>query len=362
MRDSDRPMLPLSGIRVIDFTHIVAGPMCTSLMGDMGADVIKVERPGKGDDARGYDQAYPGADSAAFIGINRSKRSVTLNLQQPEGAALARRLVAGADVIIESYRPGTMDRLGLGYEDLKPNHPALIYCSISAFGRSGPLASKPGMDLVVQAMAGMMALTGEPGRPPAKAGTPAADVFAAYLACTGVLLALRVRDAGGGGQRVDIALYDGVIASAANYLTGFFATGKPEGPSGSGHPLLVPYQAFKAADRYLTVACFTEPMWQRLCGALGRADLLTDPRFHTNRDRAAHREELVPLLEALFSQRTAGEWAALLEAADVPCGPVNGLGEAFAHPQTRANQMVCELEHPVAGAIPVPGIDRKSVV
>lgn len=351
--------LPLSGIRVIDFTHIVAGPYCTSMLGDMGADVIKVERPGWGDDSRHYDQVFPGESSAYFMGVNRSKKSVTLNLQDPEGLAIAKKLAAGADVVVESFRVGVLERLGLGYEALSRENPRLVYCSVSAFGPTGPMAKKPGMDLLAQAMAGLLALTGEPDRPPVKPGTAASDFMASYLAFAGILLALRVRDTQGIGQKVDISLLDATLASESIYTTGFFVTGRPNQRYGTGHPSIVPYQVYKAADRYMAIACLTEAMWQRFCGVLSREDLLEDDRFKKNPDRNAHREDLNEIIEAELTKKTADEWTALLEEADVPVGPVNGLKEVYAHPQVAENRMVEEVEHPGAGKVKLPGVTIK---
>ncbi len=351
--------LPLSGIRVIDFTHIVAGPYCTSMLGDMGADVIKVERPGWGDDSRHYDQVFPGESSAYFMGVNRSKRSITLNLQDPQGVAIAKKLAARADVLAESFRVGVLERLGLGYEELCRENPRLVYCSVSAFGSTGPMAKKPGMDLLAQAMAGLLALTGEPGRPPVKPGTAASDFMASYLALAGILLALRVRDTQGFGQKVDISLLDATLAAESIYTTGFFVTGRPDRPYGTGHPSIVPYQVYATADRYLAVACLTEAMWQRFCDVLERQDLKEDERFRTNPQRNANRDALNAILEVTLRGRSADEWTALLEGADVPCGPVNGLKEVYAHPQVHENRMVEEVEHPGAGRVKLPGVAIK---
>ena len=351
--------LPLSGIRVIDFTHIVAGPYCTSMMGDMGADVIKVERPGWGDDSRHYDQVFPGESSAYFMGVNRSKRSITLNLQAPKGLEIAKKLVAGADVVVESFRVGVLERLGLGYEALSKDNPRLVYCSISAFGTSGPMAKKPGMDLLAQAMAGLLSLTGVPGGPPIKPGTAASDFMASYLAFAGILLALRVRDTQGAGQKVEVSLLVATLAAESIYTPGFFVTGRPTGGFGTGHATIVPYQVFPTADRYLAVACLTEAMWQRLCGVLGRTDLRDDERFKTNPQRNANRDALLPILEDELKKRGADEWTALLDAADVPCGPVNGLTEVYADPQVKENQMAVPVQHPGAGTVNLPGVAIK---
>ncbi|MBX6378767.1 MAG: CoA transferase, partial [Clostridia bacterium] len=352
-------MLPLQGIRVVEVTQILAGPFCGSLLGDLGADVVKIERPGWGDEVRHYDRVFPGLNASYFVGINRNKRSLALDLKRPEGREVFLRLVRGADVVLENNRPGVMDRLGLGYEALAQVNPRLVYCSITAWGSDGPLAEKPGMDILVQAVSGMMGLTGEPGRLPVKVGSPIADFVGAYLACIGVLAALRARDAFGFGQKVDVSLLDGMVASLANYLAGFFVTGKPDRPVGGGHPQVVPYQVFRTRDLPIIVACLTERFWQNLCRAIGREELMEDPRFRTNPDRCDHRDELIPVLEAIFLERGAAEWLELLDRYEVPAGPINTLKEVVRHPQVLHNRMVVEVEHPVAGSVKIPGVPVK---
>ncbi len=351
--------LPLNGIKVIDFTHIVAGPFCTSMLGDMGADVIKVERPGGGDDARHYDQVFPGQPSAYFMGVNRSKKSITLNLQDPEGLAIAKKLAGQSDILVESFRVGVLERLGLGYEALSRDNPRLVYCSISAFGSTGPMAKKPGMDLLAQALSGLLSLTGEPGGPPIKPGTAASDFYGGYAAFAGILLALRVRDQQGMGQKVEVNLLDSTIAAESIYITGFHVTGKPDRPFGTAHPIIVPYQVFPTADRHLVIACLTEAMWQRFCTVIGREDLREDERFKTNPQRNANRDQLLSILEAILRTRGADEWTARLEDQDVPCGPVNGLKQVFEDPQVKENRMVEVVDYPGAGKVHLPGIPIK---
>lgn len=350
---------PLAGIKVLDFTHIAAGPLATSMLGDMGATVIKVESPGHGDPTRHYDEVFPGADGSYFLGINRSKLSVTIDLKSKDGLEIVRKLASQSDVLVENYRPGVLRKMGLDYPAMSRVNKNIIYCSIAAFGTTGPYVARPGMDILVQGMGGMMGLTGERGQPPVKIGAPIADFIGSYLALYGITLALLAREKQGFGQLVEISLLDGQIASLANYITGFHANGKPDGPSGGQHPQLVPYQVFGASDGYLIVACLTEGFWTKLCPAIGRADLADDPRFATNKVRTQNRAVLIPILADIFEQKTRGEWTELLTAADVPCGPVNALADAFSDPQVVHNHMVQEVAHPKAGRIKVPGIAVK---
>ncbi len=352
-------MSALQGITILDLTHIGAGPLATSMLGDMGAEVIKVEPLHGGDPTRGYDEVFPGADSSYFLGINRSKKSVALNLKTEGGMRVLQALLARSQVVIENYRPGALRRLGLDYDSVARQRPDIVYCSISAFGPDGPYADRPGMDILVQGMGGLMGITGEPGRPPVKIGSPIADFMGSYLAAYGISLALLAKERFGIGQLVTISLLDGQIAALANYITGFHVTGKPAGPSGGGHPQIVPYQVFTAADGYLIVACLTEGFWRNLCKALQRDEWLTDARFVTNSQRTAHRELLVPLVAELIERKTRAEWVAILGAADVPCGPVNRLADVFADPQVQHNQMALPIDHPKAGRITVPGIPVK---
>lgn len=351
-------LLALTGVQVLDLTHIGAGPLATSMLGDMGATVIKVETR-HGDPTRQYDDVFPGADSSYFLGINRSKRSVTLDLKTPGGLEVLHKLAKRSDVVVENYRPGALRKLGLDYPGMARLSPNIIYCSIAAFGTTGPYAARPGMDILVQGMGGLMGLTGEPGRSPVKIGAPVADFIGSYLALYGVTLALLAREKYGFGQLVEISLLDGQIATLANYLTGFHATGKPDGPSGGQHPQIVPYQVFGASDGYLIVACLTEGFWRNLCPAIGRPELVDDPRFATNKVRTKNRDVLIQILAAVFEQKTRAEWTELLAAGDVPCGPVNTLAETFVDPQVLHNAMVQEIAHTKAGRIKVPGVAVK---
>ncbi len=337
----------LAGIRVIDLSHQAAGPWCTSLLGDLGADVIKVEKPGRGDGIRYADRTGrlpPEIGGLNFQGLNRNKRGITVDIGQEAGCALIRRLVAQADVLVENFRPGVMERHGLGYETLRELNPRLVYCSITAFGPRGPLAQKPGMDLILQATGGLMGHTGEPGGPPIKSAPPVADINTGIYAALGVTAALMERARSGQGQRVEVAMLDAVVSLFSDIAANVLTAGEQYGKFGSGHPDLVPYQAFPAKDGWFIVACLTNAFFKRLCAAIGREDLLADPRFATNDLRVRHREEIVPILSEVFRTREREHWIALLEAQDIPACRVNALDEILAHAQIASNQTVVERD------------------
>jgi len=335
----------LAGIRVIDLSHQAAGPWCTSLLGDLGADVVKVEKPGRGDGIRYADRTGrlpPEIGGLNFQGLNRNKRGLTIDIGQEAGAALVRRLVAQSDVLVENFRPGVMERHGLGYETLGAANPRLVYCSITAFGPRGPLAQKPGMDLILQATGGLMGHTGEEGGPPIKSAPPVADITTGIYAALGICAALVERDRSGTGQRVEVAMLDAVVSLFSDVAANVLTDRQRYGKFGSGHPDLVPYQAFPASDGYFIVACLTNAFWKRLCIALERRDLLDDPRFATNDLRVQHRADVVPVLSDVFRTRDCEHWIALLEAHDIPACRVNTLNEILAHPQIEANAAIVE--------------------
>jgi crotonobetainyl-CoA:carnitine CoA-transferase CaiB-like acyl-CoA transferase len=335
----------LAGIRVIDLSHQAAGPWCTSLLGDLGADVIKVEKPGRGDGIRYADRTGrlpPEIGGLNFQGLNRNKRGLTIDIGQEAGSALVRRLVAKADVLVENFRPGVMERHGLGWEALRALNPRLVYCSITAFGPRGPLAQKPGMDLILQATGGLMGHTGEPGGPPIKSAPPVADINTGIYAALGICAALLERDRSGVGQRVEVAMLDAVVSLFSDIAANVLTDGQKYGKFGSGHPDLVPYQAFPASDGYFIVACLTNAFFKRLCAAIGREELLADPRFATNDLRVEHRAEIVPLLSDVFRTRDCAHWITLLESQDIPACRVNMLEEILAHEQIAANGAVVE--------------------
>jgi crotonobetainyl-CoA:carnitine CoA-transferase CaiB-like acyl-CoA transferase len=341
---------PLAGLRVLEITQIMSGPTCGLLLADMGADVIKIEKPDGGDDARAYRDPQVNGVSAPFMMMNRNKRGLALDLKNPEGRALLLRMVKQADVLVENFRGGTMDRLGLGFETLKVENPGLIYCAISGYGRTGPYADKGGFDLIAQGFAGLMSVTGEPGRPPAKNGNAVSDMNAGILGALGILAAYVYKLKTGEGQLVDTSLADAALQQTYWHAAVWFATRQTPEPTGSAHILTAPYQAFEASDGWINIGGANQANWERICSVLGHPEWREDPRFVTNRDRMAHRETLVALMNGVLRQRTRDAWQAEFDAAGVPAGPVHTIGEALSHPQTLARNMVLELEHPQAGA------------
>jgi formyl-CoA transferase len=359
-------MQPLEGIRVLDLTRAMAGPFCTMMLGDLGADVIKVERPGRGDDSRAWGPPfvgkpygpYPG-ESAYFISANRNKRSITVNLKSPEGQEIVRRLAEVSDVLMENFRTGVLDEMGLGYEDLRALNPRLVYCSISGYGRNGPYAERPGYDFIIQAEGGMMGITGPEEGPPYRVGVPIVDITAGMFATAAVLAALRARDLTGEGQLVDISLLDTQVALLANVASNYLNGRVEPRRLGNAHPNIAPYEAFRARDRWFALAAANERQWAVLCDLIGRPDLKDDPRFATNGARVSNRTELVPLLNDVFVTRNADEWLADLREAGLPCGPINTVPEVFAHPQAQARGLVLETEHPTAGRVRLTGFPYK---
>ncbi len=341
---------------MVDLTRALAGPYCTLMLADMGARVIKVEAPGGGDDTRGWGPPFLGGESAYFLSVNRNKESLTLNLKDPRGQEVLHRLLARADVLVENFRPGIMDRFGFGYPAVHERYPRLVYCSISGFGQDGPYRERTAYDLILQGMGGLMGMTGEEGGPPVKVGVAIADICAGMFAAFAIVVALRVRDRTGRGQWIDAAMLDGQIAWLTYQAGNYFATGENPRRLGSAHPSIVPYQAFRTADGHVNVAVGSEAIWERFCAALGREDLASDPRFRTNPDRVAHREVLLPLLEATFAAQPTAYWRSVLDAAGVPNGPIYLLSELFADPQVLHRGLVVEMEHPTAGRIRQTGL------
>jgi len=350
-----RSRAPLAGVRVIDFTRILAGPFGSMFLGDMGAEVIKVEEPAKGDDTRGW-PPFVGGEATYFLSVNRNKKSLTLNLKAPEGQEILRKLIARADVVLENFRPGTMERLGFGYERLRAVNRRLVYCSISGFGESGPEASRPGYDLIVQGESGIMDLTGFPDGPPVKVGNSIADLVAGMAAAQGITLALLARGRTGRGQKVEIGMLD-VMASLLTYQAGLYwnGGGRPT-RRGNQHPSIVPYEVFRARDAYLTLGVANNSLWEKICRALGREDLARDPRFDSETSRVTNRDALVPILNDLLGARPADEWLARLEQAGVPAGRIKTVAEVCESPHLKARGMVVKLPHPKAGAITVMGV------
>ena len=349
----------LEGMVVLDATQIMAGPFCTLLLADMGADVIKVERPDGGDDSRRMGPPFIAGESAAFLAMNRNKRSLALDLKIEEGKNLFRRLARRADVLVENFRPGTMEKLDLGYEALRGVNPGMIYCSISGFGQTGPYRLRGGFDLVAQGMSGLISCTGHPGGPATKIGVPISDLNAGMYAAYGILSAYIYRLRTGRGQRIDTSLLEGAIAYTFWESAIFFATGKISEPMGSAHRLNAPYQVFRTKDGSLSLGAANQATWGGLCQAIGRPDLIADPQFRDNAARMERYQELAAILENVFQQDTTASWLTKLEKAGVPAGPIYNLAQVYEDPHVRARDMVVELEHPVAGPVRHIGIPVK---
>jgi crotonobetainyl-CoA:carnitine CoA-transferase CaiB-like acyl-CoA transferase len=345
----------LSDIVVIDLSRVLAGPYCTMILGDLGATVIKVEQPGKGDDTRHFGPPYIAGESAYYLGLNRNKRSITLDFSTPEGKQRLLDLLRTATVLVENFRPGTLEKQGLGYEALKALNPGLIYCSISGYGQTGPYTSRPGYDFVAQAESGIMSVTGEIDGEPMRVGVPVGDISGGMFACMSILAALRVRDHTGKGQYIDISLLETTASLLGNVSSNHLISGEEAQRYGNGHPNIVPYQAFRTRDGYVVVACGNDRLYQGLCRLLGRDDLASDPRFATNPQRVRNRQELVPALQEEFLQQDTGDWLPELRAAGIPCGPINSVSQVFSDPQIQARGFVWECEHPTAGTIRLSG-------
>jgi crotonobetainyl-CoA:carnitine CoA-transferase CaiB-like acyl-CoA transferase len=334
--DDDVPTgLPLAGIRVADFSRVLAGPLATMLLGDLGADVVKVERPLIGDDTRGWGPPFVGGDAAYFLSLNRNKRSVTLDLGTEDGRSAARRLALASDVVVENFRPGLMERFGLDHASLSAEHPGLVYCSLTAFGE-GDETARPGYDIIVQALSGLMSFTGHPGEP-TKVGVALLDVVCGLYACNAIQAALLGRNSTGRGSRVSVSLFDASVAALVNQAANYLLGGLVPQPLGNAHPNIVPYQLFEAADRPFILAAGNDRLFERTCGVIGRPELASDERFVTNADRVRNRDQLIPIVSQELARRPAAEWLTALEAASVPCAPVRTLDEVFASPEGSAS-------------------------
>jgi crotonobetainyl-CoA:carnitine CoA-transferase CaiB-like acyl-CoA transferase len=345
---------PLAGIRVVDLTRVLAGPFATQNLGDLGAEIWKIEPPGIGDETRRF-PPFVGGESHYFLGVNRNKKSLVVDLRDERGKEILRRLVVRADILVENYRPGVMDRLGLGYAALSELNPRLIYCAISGFGLTGPLRDKPSFDIVTQAMTGALSVNGERGRMPVKLGIPLGDMVGGVFGPIAILAALHERSRTGRGRLIDISLHDGLIGMLGYFAQLAFITGEDPPPMGSSHPNIVPYGAFPAADGAIIIAVLSEPFWAKLCDALGRPDLAADPRFASPALRRDRRDEVEALIADITRTRTVAEWQQRLTAADVPNAPVLGVTAALAHPHAQAREMVVEAEHAALGPIRVVG-------
>ena len=348
----------LEDIKVVDLTRTLAGPFCTQMLGDMGADVIKIEEPNLGDETRSWTPFW-NEEGTQFLSFNRNKRSLSVNLKEKEAVDIVLGLAAKADVMVESFRAGALDRMGLGYDAVRAVNPGIVYCSVSGYGRTGPMANKPGYDLIIQAYSGLMNLTGEPDGLPLRVGFSLVDLFTGMMAYGSILTALHHRQKTGEGQRIEAALLDGQVATMSYHATGYMATGVEPKRLGSGHPSLVPYQSFPASDGYFILGCANQGLWERLCRGLDRADLLEDPRFSTNTDRVTHRAECVGALSEIFQTDTVAHWVDVISEAGVPCGPINRVPQVIEDAQVNARNMIVDMPHPRVPDLKVPGSPLK---
>ena len=349
---------PLHGLRVLDLSRVLAGPYCTMVLGDLGADVIKVEPPG-GDETRAWGPPFAAGESAYYLCVNRNKRGIVVDFKTDDGQATLQELASKSDVLVENFRPGTLARYGLDYDSLRSRNPRLVYCSISGFGQTGPLRERPGYDFMIQAMGGLMSVTGDPHGKPMKVGVAAADLFAGQNAVIAILAALGARDRTGEGQYIDIALFDSQLGWLANVASNYLISGDLPKRHGNAHPNIVPYQSFAAADGWFALAVGNDKQFTRLCELLGQPEWARDDRFATNAARVIHRDTLIVLLEPLFALRRVDEWLSTLESADIPCGPINTLEEVFAEPQVSAREMLVTMEHPTIGDLSLVGSPLK---
>ena len=351
-------MQPLSGIRVLDLSRVLAGPYCTMVLGDLGAEVIKVEPP-EGDETRSWGPPFAGGESAYYLCVNRNKRGMTINLKTENGQAILRELARTSDILVENFRPGTLARFGLDFEAVSAFNPRLIYCSITGFGQTGPLHDRPGYDFMIQAMGGVMSITGEADGEPMKVGVAVADLFAGQNAVIAILAALQARERSGQGQHLDIALFDSQLGWLANVASNYLISGNLPRRYGNAHANIVPYQSFQSSDGWFVIAVGNDRQFARLCEIIGKPEYSSDPKFAANSARVEHREELIALLKPLFLTRRLDEWLSALEQAEIPCGPIQNLEQVFSMPQVEARHMLVQMEHPSAGTVPLVGSPLK---
>lgn len=349
----------LTGLRVLDLSRVLAGPYCTQILADHGADVWKVEHPTGGDDTRAFGPPFVGGESTYFLSINRNKRSVAIDLKPAEGLEIVRELALRADVVVENFRPGTAERLGLGAEVLRAANPRLIYCSISGFGQKGPWRDRAGYDLAVQGIGGLQALTGDPAGPPTKVGTSIADLVTGLYAVQGILLALHRREQTGRGDTVDVAMLDSVVSLLTYQASAWLNAGKAPRRAGNRHPSIAPYETFRAADGWLNLAIGNDALWRKLCDVVAHPELKDDPRFATNPQRVAHREALLEVVQGILAGRTVAEWMELLDTAGVPCGPILEVEQTLQHEAVLGRDLVVDLPHPTAGTVRTTGVTVK---
>ena len=349
---------PLDGIKVLDLTRVLAGPYATMLLGDLGAEVIKIEQPGTGDESRNFGP-FKNGFSLYFMSVNRGKQSVTLNLKTERGQAIFKQLLEQTDILVENFRPGTMQKLGLDYDTLKVEQPSLIYAACSGFGQTGPYAQQGAYDMIIQGMGGIISITGEPDGPPVRVGTSISDITAALFTTIGVLSALHHRNRTGNGQFVDVAMLDSLVAVLENAVVRYFATGEAPKPLGARHPAITPFEAFASADGHVIIALGNDTLWAKFCEHVGRPELISDERFRTNADRTENHDELFPILSEIMSQRPTDDWINALGAIGVPCGPINAMDKVVSHPQVQAREMITRITHDITGEVAVPGVPIK---
>jgi len=359
MTDTPPTDLPLSGIRVLDLSRILAGPYCTMILGDQGAEVIKVERPGVGDDTRTWGPPFAGGEAAYYLCCNRNKRSVVIDLKQPRGVELIKELAQISDVLVENFTPGLMQRFGLDYETLRQQNPRLVYLSVTAYGQDGPYRDRPGYDMVLSAVGGLMGITGEQDGPPCKVGVAITDVLTGVYASGAITSALLWRERSGRGQHIDCALLDAQVSALANIASNWLVAGQEAKRWGTAHASIIPYQVFDTKDRPIAIAVANQKLWVSFCRVAGKEEWIADPRFEDNPKRVEHRTVLLPLVEELMRSKTCGEWLELLVGAAIPAGPVNDMESLFSDPQVLHRGMVAELPHPTIGTLRLTGIPLK---
>lgn len=347
-------MKALEGLRVLDLSRVLAGPYCTMILADMGAEVIKIERPVEGDDSRAF-APFVREESAYFMSLNRGKKSVVLDFKNAKDMEIFWQLVEKCDILVENFRPGTMEKLGMGYEEIKKRNPRLIYAAISGFGHSGPYSKKAAYDMLAQAMGGVMSITGEPGRPPVRVGTSIGDITAALFGTVGIMMALHIRHLTGNGQKIDVSMLDSQVAILENAIARYEVTGKVPQPIGTRHPSIAPFQAFPTKDYYVIIPCGNDNLWEKLCKTMRIEHLINDPRFKTNKGRVENLDELEPIICEVTKTKTTQEWVEILEAAGHPVGMINTVDKVVNDPQVLSRKMIVEIEHPIAGKMKVAG-------
>ena len=350
---------PLENIKILDLSRVLTGPYCTMMLSDFGAEVIKVEMPNIGDETRQYGPPFINNESTYFLSINRGKKSITLNLKDKRGKDIVMKMAEKADIVLENFRPGVVDKLGINYEQVRKVNPNIIYCSISGFGQSGPYRDRPAYDLIVQGMSGLMSITGYPNMHPVRVGVSITDLLAGIFACKAIILALYVREKTGKGQYIDVAMLDSAVAILTFIAGSYFATGKTPSRLGSAHPMIAPYQAYKTKDIHINIAVANDNFFKTFCETIDAPYLLKDPRFETNRKRVEHRDVLTEEIEKIFKAKEGIRWVEILTEAGVPCGPIYMLDQLFSDPQVINREMVTELNHPIAGKIRVTGTPQK---